>query len=107
MISLIFNLPGKRPYSLEEEFQTLIDVFSPLGNHHPKVYRPEKHVAAECLLMGERAERELAWKASRSWNDACLAMREEMENNRFDPLWGKADVADVLPNALSAAKKSR
>lgn len=103
----IFNLPGKRPYTLEEEFQTLMDVFSPLGARHPKVYRPEKHVAAECLLSGAKAERELDWKATRSWKDACLAMREEMKNNRFVPLWGAADAAEVLPQNIAQLEKSR
>ena len=92
----IFNLPGKRPYTLEEEFQTLMDVFSPLGNRHPKVYRPEKHVAPECLLSGEKAARELGWKATRGWKEACLAMRHEMTDSRFEPLWGKANAADCL-----------
>ena len=92
----LYNLPGKRPYTLEEEFQTLIDVFSPTGRESQKKYLPEKSVAPETLLKGEKAMRELGWQAEIGWKEACLRMKKEMVSGRFEKLWGPADEADRL-----------
>ena len=90
----LFNLPGVRPYTLEEEFQTLIDVFSPEGKPSQKIYRPEKPVAPETLLRGEKAREALGWVPRVEWRDACMRIREEMRLGRFEKLWGPMDEED-------------
>ncbi len=92
----IFNLPGDRPYTLDEQIQGLIEVFSPLGPNHAKVYKPEKPSTPQNLLDGRKAEELLGWKAKISWLDACRRMRIEMKENRFLSLWGEASAEDFI-----------
>lgn len=92
----IFNLPGPRPFTLEEEFLALRDVFSSVPPS-PVVYRPELPVAPECLLDGGKARRELGWRAVVEWPEACRRIRREMAGNRFAPLWGEMAPEDRLP----------
>lgn len=90
----IFNLPGCRPYTLEEEFQTLIDVFCPHGQESVKVYLPDKEVGPEMLLSGRKVEHELNWRATTLWEVACKRIRVEMQHNRFEKLWGAVSSED-------------
>lgn len=92
----IFNLPGPRPYTLEEEFLALRDVFSS-DPPPPVVYRPDLPVGPESLLDGTKAQRELGWQAAVLWPEACRRIRAELVRNRFAPLWGEPAPEDRLP----------
>ncbi len=101
----LFNLPGPRPYTLEEEFSALREVFGSApdkGKDNPFgfVYRPELPLSPECLLDGNKARKELAWQAVVEWPEACRRIRREMAINRFAPLWGEAAAEDRLPPGL-------
>lgn len=101
----IFNLPGPRPYTLEEEFSALREVFGRRSDEGSDgasgfVYRPEMPVAPECLLEGSKARKELGWQAVVEWPEACRRIRREMAINRFAPLWGEAEEEDRLPPEL-------
>lgn len=85
----LFNLPGKRPYSLDEQVQGLIDVFSPNGAPSPKVYCPDKPSTPQNLLSGDKVYHMLSWRADISWHEACRRMKSEMQANTFGLLWGK------------------
>jgi len=91
----IYNLPGVRPYSLDEEFQTIIDVFGG-ARKSAKVYRPEKKVAATVLLDGAKTKRELGWSAVVPWCEACERIKSGMLQNRFAKIWGEADEEDRI-----------
>lgn len=92
----LFNLPGVKPYSLEEEFGTLIDVFCLPGRRSQKVYKPDKPIGVETLLDGHKALRELGWRACVTWEEACRRMRQEMLQHRFRKIWGECDPEDRL-----------
>lgn len=94
-VSGIYNLPGVRPYSLDEEFQTLIDVFG-TSQKSAKVYCPEKKVAATVLLDGSKTKLELGWSAVVPWREACERIKVEMRCNRFARIWGEADKEDRI-----------
>lgn len=91
----IFNLPGVRPYTLDEEFQTLIDVFGGAVKSE-KVYCPEKKVGDTVLLDGSKTARELGWTASVTWLEACRRIKDEMRCNRFSKIWGEPDKEDRI-----------
>ena len=91
----LFNLPGVKPYTLDEEFQTLIDVFSPVTRKSEKVLCPDKSVGPTALLKGEKARTVLGWQAKITWRSACEKMRIAALENQFARLWGEADSRDV------------
>ena len=92
----LFNLPGDRPYSLDEQIQGLIDVFSPNAAPHTKVYLPEKPSTPQNLLEGHKAKEQLGWSAKIQWDEACHRMRAEMKKNVFHKLWGDVSCGDIV-----------
>jgi len=91
----LFNLPGVRPYTLDEEFQALIDVFSTTTKRSEKVFCPDKPVGPSALLKGDKARSVLGWQAQVSWHSACERMRATAIENRFERLWGPAEDRDI------------
>ena len=91
----LFNLPGFKPYTLDEEFQALIDVFSTGSRKSVKRLCPEKPVGPTALLKGDKAERLLGWKARVDWRSACEKMRAAAIENPFVKIWGPADSRDL------------
>lgn len=91
----LFNLPGVRPYTLDEEFSALIEVFSTGRVKSAKRLCPEKPVGPTALLSGEKAARTLGWKARVDWRSACEKMRAAAIENKFAKLWGPADAEDI------------
>ena len=85
----LFNLPGVRPYTLDEQIQGLIDAFSPNPKSHQKIYLPDKPSTPQNLLALGMANTELGWKARIEWNEACRRMRIAMGKKEFEKLWGK------------------
>lgn len=90
----LFNLPGPRPYTLEEQIDGIIEGFSPQEHPASKIYLPDRPSTPENLLLGDRAKNELGWSAETTWATACKIMRNESQNNRFVELWGETDPAD-------------
>lgn len=89
----LFNLPGVRPYTLEEQIDGIIYGFCEKGRISKKIYRPDKPSTPENLLCGEKTKEELGWIPVVSWQDACRQMRLQSRQNLFEKLWGKS--ADV------------
>lgn len=71
----LFNLPGPRPYTLEEQIDGIISAFSPAGHPSDKIYCPDKPSTPQNLLNGEKVAKTLGWRAKISWSEACLRMR--------------------------------
>lgn len=90
----LFNLPGPRPYTLEEQIDGIIEGFSPQEHPASKIYLPDRPSSPENLLLGDRVRNELGWSAVTTWTMACEKMRNESQDNRFVELWGQTDLAD-------------
>ena len=91
----LFNLPGHRPYTLDEQIQGMIDAFSPCAESHRKIYLAEKPSTPQNLLDGHNVKELLGWSAMVSWPEACRRMRVVMQKNPFEMLWGNATSEDV------------
>ena len=89
----LFNLPGVRPYSLDEQISGIISAFNPSVS---KVYCPEKANSPLNLLKAGGAYELLKWQPVWSWESACLDMKEEMKNNPFRLLWGDGEPEDFI-----------
>ena len=94
----IFNLAGPRPYTLEEEIRTIVDVF---GRGNKIEQAPERPSRMETVLCRDKARRLLGWEPEFGWRETCEKIRGEMLHNRFEALWGKVDAADVPARTLA------
>ena len=94
----IFNLAGDRPYALEEEIRTIVEVF---GNGNPVTMAPDHPARMETVLSREKAKRELGWEPRFDWRETCRMMRKEFSENRFRRLWGDVSPEDVHSRTLA------
>lgn len=92
----LFNLSAYKHYTLEDQIQGMIDVFSPKDRPSRKVYRPDMPSTPQNILSGEKTKRVLGWVPKHSWVAACERMRAEMQNNRFEKLWGPISAEDKI-----------
>ena len=90
----LYNLPGFRPYTLEEQIKGLIGAFCPKGKLSEVVYCPEKTSTPQNLLSGEKVRRALGWQPRNTWEDACIKMRNASIENELGLMWGNLDDAD-------------
>ena len=90
----LFNLPGDRPYTLDEQIQGLIDAFSSRSLPSRKILCPNKPSTPQNLLDGHKVNEKLGWTAKVPWSEACERMRALMLKNPFELLWGNADNED-------------
>lgn len=86
----IFNLSGDRPYTLEEQIEGIIEVFSPCDNKSEKIYLPNKPNTPQNLLDSTKARTQLNWIPAYSWVQALEDMKKEMGVEPFAGLWGKS-----------------
>lgn len=87
----MYNLSGDRPYTLEDQIDGLIEVFSPFANRSVKVYCPEKPNTPQNLLDASKTNTILGWTPQYSWVEACHDMRKDMETEPMAQLWGKSE----------------
>lgn len=87
----IFNLSGYEPYTLEQQIDSLINVFCPSDSKSKKIYRPEKPNTPQNLLDSQKAREVLKWIPSYTWDKACEDIKAEMESEPIARLWGKAE----------------
>lgn len=90
----IFNLPGYRPYSLDEMVNGIIAAFS--NGRVDKVYRPDMPDTPQILLAHEKSKTVLGWEPVWTWEDACLDMKKECIENPIEQMWGKNDPLDTI-----------
>lgn len=86
----IFNLSGDRPYTLEEQIDGIIEVFSPCDNKSKKIYLPNKPNTPQNLLDSTKARTQLNWIPAYSWVQGLEDMKKEMGAEPFAGLWGKS-----------------
>lgn len=84
----IYNLSGDRPYTLEEQIDGIINVFSPATNKSKKVYYPEKPDTPQNLLDSNKARNILGWTPMYSWEKSLEDMKQEMSTEPLALLWG-------------------
>lgn len=85
----IYNLSGDRPYTLEEQIDGLISVFSPKNRISKKIYYPEKADTPQNLLDSNKAHKVLGWVPKYNWIKSCEDMKTEIATEPLAILWGK------------------
>ena len=91
----MFNLAGTRPYTLEEEVLTIVEVF---GSDNMVTKAPNKPSRMETMLDRSKANHILGWTPVFGWRQTCIKIKEEFQSNRFIKLWGKVDPRDISGN---------
>ena len=90
----IFNLPGYKPYSLQEMVEGIVNVF---GNEKTQIIpRPDMPDTPQILLSGEKSKRVLGWEPQWTWRKACEDMKAESIENPIELMWGKNDPLDEI-----------
>lgn len=90
----IFNLPGYKPYSLEEMVDGIINAFS--SKPIKKISRLDMPDTPQILLSHNKSEHVLGWKPIWKWEDACKDMRDECVTNPIELMWGAIDPLDKI-----------
>ena len=99
----LFNLAGDRPYTLEEEIRTIVDVFGS-GNQIDSI--PDRPSRMETVLKREKVRQLLSWEPRYCWKETCCLIRREFAENRFRKLWGEVQVDDITPQTLAVVGAS-
>lgn len=84
----MFNLSGYMPYSLEDQIDGIIEVFSPATKKSHKIYCPGKPNTPQNLLNSDKARNVLGWNPNFTWVEACYDMKNEMQIEPMKLLWG-------------------
>lgn len=84
----IYNVGSKVQVSLEEQIDGIIEVFSTSNITSKKIYKPEMPDALLNHLDISKTIKELDYHPVYSYRDSLLDFKKEMEENRFQLLWG-------------------
>ena len=90
----IFNLPGYKPYSLDEMVDGIMHTFAIQGTK--KTYKPEMPNTPQILLSGKKSAEELGWRPQWTWETACEDMKQELISNPVELMWGAVEEADKI-----------
>lgn len=90
----IFNLPGYKPYSLDEMVDGIMKTFAP--ETAKKIARPDMPDTPQILLAHEKSEKVLGWKPVWTWEAACEDMKKECMENPIELMWGAIDPLDKI-----------
>lgn len=90
----IFNLPGYKPYSLDEMVDGIMHSFA--TPEAPKNYRPDMPDTPQILLSGKKSKEVLGWEPVWTWEAACEDMRKESIENPIEMMWGPIEEADRI-----------
>ena len=90
----IFNLPGYKPYSLEEMVDGIVHAFA--DGRTTVIPRPDMPDTPQILLSGEKSKNVLGWEPQWTWEKACEDMRLESIENPIELMWGKNDPLDCI-----------
>lgn len=90
----IFNLPGYKPYTLDEMTQSIFEVFS--NGKAKKIYRPDMPDTPQILLSGKKSKEVLGWEPIWTWHEACLDIKKESIENPVELMWGETDPLDKI-----------
>lgn len=90
----IFNLPGYKPYSLDEMTDGIMKAFA--STYAKKNHRPDMPDTPQILLSGKKSKEVLGWEPKWTWEDACLDMKQELQSNPIELMWGKIENEDKI-----------
>ena len=90
----IFNLPGYKPYSLDEMVDGIMNAFA--SKDAKKIHRTDMPDTPQILLSGEKSKKILGWSPKWTWEDACNDMRKECIENPIEMMWGKIEKDDTI-----------
>lgn len=90
----IFNLPGYKPYSLDEMVDGIMNVFA--KKDAIKTCKPDMPDTPQILLSGKKSEEILGWKPKWTWQAACEDMKKELIENPIELMWGPIDSEDKI-----------
>ena len=90
----IFNLPGYKPYSLDEMVDGIMASFARKGTK--KKHRLDMPDTPQILLSGKKSKEVLGWEPKWTWEDACKDMRAESIKNPIELMWGPIDEEDRI-----------
>ena len=90
----LYNLPGFKPYTLEDQINGLIGAFCPPGKKSAVIYCPDKPSTPQNLLAGEKIQKALGWSPKVTWEEACIRMRNTSVKNEFGLMWGNTEDVD-------------
>lgn len=88
----IFNLPGYKPYSLQEMVDGIVGSFAKPSTK--VVARPDMPDTPQILLSHKKGESILGWKPTWTWAVACEDMKKESISNPIGQMWGKTETED-------------
>lgn len=89
----IFNLPGYKPYSLDEMVDGIIAAFGPSTK---KIPRPDMPDTPQILLSHKKSKEVLGWEPVWTWEAACEDMKKECIVNPIELMWGKVEPGDII-----------
>ncbi len=87
----IYNLTGYQPYSMEDQVDGIIEVFSPADKKSKKVFRPDKPSTPQNVLDSSKTDLDFNWHPTYTWTAACRDMLKSMQTEPFALLWGTAE----------------
>lgn len=90
----IFNLPGYKPYSLDEMVDGIMHAFA--ANSAKKTYKPDMPDTPQILLSGKKSESVLGWRPVWTWEAACEDMKQELKENPVGLMWGPVEEEDRI-----------
>jgi len=90
----IFNLPGYKPYSLDEMVDGIMNAFATpsVQKHH----KPDMPDTPQILLSGKKIKEVLGWEPKWTWQDACQDIKSELQSNPIELMWGKIEGDDKI-----------
>lgn len=81
-----YNVGTGKPITMQEQIETIIDVFSPKDKKSKIIYKPEKPVGGGFLMDITNAKEELGYEPKFSCRDLFENYKKEMELDRFADL---------------------
>ena len=90
----IFNLPGYKPYSLDEMVDGIMAAFA--TKDVKKIHRTDMPDTPQILLSGKKSKKVLGWEPKWTWADACMDMRAESIENPIELMWGAIEEEDKI-----------
>lgn len=81
-----YNIGTGNPISLQEQIETIIDVFSPKDKRSRIIYRPDKESSGGFLMDVENAKQELGYIPQYDCRRLFEDYKKEMEEHRFDSI---------------------
>lgn len=85
----VYNVGTGVGTSLKEQIEGIVSVYSPLEHKSEIKYRPDMPDSPDYIMDISKTVKDLGYKPKYYYLDYLNDMKKEMEENRFELLWGK------------------